>query len=185
MKDNNTYVSVDIESNGPIPGDNSLLSFGAAAFSPEGKMTSTFYANLKELPDSHPDPNTMEWWGKNKEAYDATRLSLQDPGQAIGQFVSWVNKLDGKPVCVCYPAGFDFTYLYWYIIHFGFKSPFSFSALDIKSYASAMLKIPYREATKKNMPQRWFSNKPHTHNGLDDAIEQGELFIAMLKENTK
>ena len=91
----------------------------------------------------------------------------------------------GKPVFVGYPAGFDFLFVYWYIKHFGFDSPFSFSALDIKTYAMATMKTEYRQSTKKNMPKRWFSDAPHTHIALDDAIEQGKLFCNMLEENTK
>lgn len=182
---NELYISCDIEANGPIPGDFSMLSLGAAAFTPDGTLISTFSANLRTLPGASECPDTMKFWEDNQEAYDATRQDTRDPKQAMEQFVNWVNKLDGKPVFVGYPAGFDFLHIYWYIIHFGFKSPFSFSALDIKTYASAMLKLPYRESTKKNFPKRWFSNSPHTHIAVDDAIEQGELFCNMLKENTK
>ena len=32
------------------------------------------------------------------------------------------------------------------------------------------------------MPKRWFGNGSHTHQALDDAVEQGKLFIRMLKE---
>lgn len=160
-----------------------MLSLGAAAFSSDGKLLSTFYINFEELKGSKPNKDTMEWWDKNRGAYDTTRQDTVEPGQAISQFVSWVNKLEGKPVFVGYPATFDFMFVYHYIVHFGLRSPFSFSALDIKTYAMAVLKLPYRESTKKNMPKRWFSDKPHTHNGLDDAIEQGELFCNILKEH--
>jgi len=68
-------------------------------------------------------------------------------------------------------------------MHFVGRSPFSFSALDIKSYVAAMLKLSYRDATKRNMPSRWFPEEKHTHNALDDAIEQGKLFMNILKEN--
>ena len=34
------------------------------------------------------------------------------------------------------------------------------------------------------MPKRWFDEAPHTHNALDDAVEQGRLFCNMLQENT-
>jgi hypothetical protein len=34
------------------------------------------------------------------------------------------------------------------------------------------------------MPKRWFEgNRRHTHEALDDAIGQGELFIKMRAEN--
>ena len=48
----------------------------------------------------------------------------------------------------------------------------------------AVLKTPWRETTKRNMPKRWFGQHKHTHEALDDAIEQGQLFINILKENT-
>ena len=50
-------------------------------------------------------------------------------------------------------------------------------------FAMAMLKKPYRESVKKNMPARWFDDTPHTHLDLDDAIEQGALFCNILAEN--
>jgi len=100
------YVSVDIETNGPIPADNSMLSLGGAAFDQNGALISTFYANLEEVQGSSSNPGTMEWWGKNQEAYNQTQIDKQDPGSVMWRFVEWVESLGGKPVCVCYPAGF-------------------------------------------------------------------------------
>lgn len=97
----------------------------------------------------------------------------------------WVKKQGGIPVAVCYPSGYDFTWVYWYLIHFIGYSPFSFSCLDLKSYAMAVMKTGYRQSTKKNMPKRWFPTDAHTHVALDDCIEQGKLFINILKEHTK
>jgi len=62
------------------------------------------------------------------------------------------------------------------------KSPFSHSALDIKTLAMALLGNNYRSSTKRNMPKRWFDDLPHSHLALDDAIEQGALFCNMLME---
>jgi hypothetical protein len=178
------YVSVDIEADGPIPGPNSMLSLGAAAFKADGTMLGTFSANLEALPGAKPDPETMRWWDGQKEAWESCRKDLQDPRKVTGELVRWLKGLPGTPVFVGYPAGFDFTFVYWYIRYFGHESPFSFSALDIKTYAMALLKMPYRRTVKKNMPKRWFPReKRHTHKALDDAIEQGLLFINMLKEN--
>jgi DNA polymerase III alpha subunit (gram-positive type) len=180
-----TYISTDIESDGPIPGDNSMLSLGAAAFQPDGKMVGTFYATLDTLPGAKGDPDTMKWWDENQVAYDEARKNTRPAQKVMQDYVSWARGVPGKPVFVGYPAGFDFLFVYWYIKHFGLDSPFSFSAVDIKTYAMAVLKKEYRQSTKKNMPGRWFSGTKHTHIAVDDAIEQGELFIAMLKENTK
>ncbi len=97
-------------------------------------------------------------------------------------YLRWVRGLPGKPVFVAYPAGFDFTFVYWYLMRYAGESPFSHSALDVKTYAMALLGKPYRQATKRNMPRRWFDKLPHTHVALDDAIEQGALFCNMLAE---
>jgi len=182
------YVSVDVETDGPIPGPHSMLSLGAAAFTDDREVLGEFEVCLEELDGAKGHPDTMTWWGKQpKEIWEACRKDAQPPQLAMQRFVNWVNELAAKhnvkPVCVAYPAGFDWLFVYWYIVRFGQESPFSFSCLDIKSYASAKLGLPYRQSTKKNMPKRWFEDlPPHTHRAVDDAKEQGLLFLNMLND---
>jgi len=186
MQPSEIYVSTDIESDGPIPGPNSMLSFGSVALDETGEVLGKFYATLDLLPEAAGDPDTMRWWAEPKQAqaWAAARLNPQPPKVAMEAYVKWVDALPGRPVFVAYPAGFDFTYVYWYMMRFVGRSPFSFSALDIKTFAMAVLGKTYRESVKKNMPKRWFpENLPHTHNALDDAREQGQLFINILREN--
>ena len=83
---------------------------------------------------------------------------------------------------VAYPAGFDFTFVYWYCHRFAGRSPFSHSALDVKTLAMAVLGTRFHETAKRAMPRRWFDPLPHTHVALDDAIEQGALFCNILAE---
>ena len=49
--------------------------------------------------------------------------------------------------------------------------------------ANKLLRKEYRESVKRNMPKEWFDPLPHTHEALDDALEQGALFCNMLKAN--
>jgi hypothetical protein len=177
------YISTDVESDGPIPGLHSMLSFASAAFQPDRSLVGTFAANLEPLPAARPDPKTMAWWERQPEAWQAHRTNLQDPAQAMPAYLQWLKSMPGIPVFVGYPAAYDFMFVYWYLVRFTGESPFSHSALDIKSYAMAMLKLPYRKTVKPNMPARWFGDHPHTHQALDDAIEQGTLFCNMLQEN--
>jgi hypothetical protein len=176
------YVSTDIETDGPIPGPNSMLSLASAAYRPDKQLLDTFSANLELLPGAAGEPRTMEWWRQQAEAWAATRSNLEAPEVAMPRYLGWVKRLPGKPVFVAYPAGFDFLFVYWYLIRFAGESPFSFSALDIKTYAMALLGCDYRDAVKRNMPQHWFAPHKHTHVALDDAIEQGALFCNMLAE---
>ena len=176
------YVSTDVETDGPIPGPHSMLSFGSAAYLADKTLIATFEANLETLEGAKGHPDTMKWWKSQPEAWKACRENLQAPETALKNYVAWLKALPGKPVFVAYPAGFDFTFLFWYLIRFAGESPFSHSALDMKTLAMALLKCPYRDATKRQMPRRWFDDLPHTHKALDDAIEQGALFCNMLKE---
>jgi DNA polymerase III alpha subunit (gram-positive type) len=180
---NEIFVSTDVETDGPIPGVYSMLSFGSAAYTPGKRLIGTFTANLETLPDATTHPSTMKWWAGQSEAWKACRQEQQKPATAMQNYLQWLKKLPGRPVFVGYPAVFDFMFVYWYLIRFTGESPFSHSALDIKTYAMSMLKKSYRLSTKSNMPKRWFDDLPHTHLALDDAIEQGALFCNMLAEN--
>jgi hypothetical protein len=179
------YVSTDVETDGPIPGPHSMLSFASAAYRPDKSLVGTFEANLETLAGAEGDPRTMAWWKTEPEAWAACRRDTRDPAVVMPEYVRWIQSLPGKPVFVAYPAGFDFLFVYWYLIRFVGESPFSHSALDMKSYAMAVLGKEYRESTKRNMPRGWFDPMPHTHVALDDAKEQGALFCNMLADRNR
>lgn len=179
------YLSTDVEVDGPIPGPYSMLSFASAAFLPDKTLVGTFTANLELLPGASSHPETMKWWGKHPQAWKACREDPRNPQDAMNDYVSWIRTLPGKAVFVGFPAAFDFMFVYWYLIRFVGESPFSFSALDIKTMAMTMLRLGYRECSKKNMPKRWFDEMPHSHVALDDAIEQGLLFCNILAESRR
>lgn len=176
------YVSTDVEADGPIPGPHSMLSFASAAFTPQGQRVATFSANLELLDGAQGHPDTLLWWAGQPAAWTHARSDAQPPAQAMQAYAAWLAALPGKPVFVGYPAAYDFLFVYWYLMRFIGSSPFSHSALDIKTYAMAMLGLPYRQCSKRNMPKAWFTDAPHTHQALDDAIEQGELFCNMLAQ---
>jgi hypothetical protein len=173
------YVSTDVEADGPIPGRYSMLSFASAALDAAGTRLGTFTVNLETLPDAISDPGTMAWWERNPEAWQACRSDPVDPGTAMHEYRTWLRALPGKPVFVGYPAAYDFMFVHWYLVRFTGDSPFSHSALDLKSFAMAVLDTDFRGTTKRTMPRDWFGPARHTHVALDDAIEQGELWLAM------
>jgi hypothetical protein len=174
------YVSTDVEADGPIPGRHSMLSFASAAYRADKTLVGTFEANLELLDEATPDPKTMDWWRTQPAAWAACRTNLRAPAEAMPAYVTWVKALPGTPVFVGYPVAYDFMFVYWYLRAFAGESPFSHSALDIKSFAMAVLGTTYRESTKRNMPKAWFDPIPHTHVALDDARGQGALFCNML-----
>ena len=182
-KNTEIYVSVDIESDGSIPGVNSMLSLGAAAFQlPSRTPILTFEVNILPLPTATPDPDTMKWWATQEEAWKYVTQNQRDPAEAMHEFAKWTKALPGKPVMVCYPV-WDFMWAYWYLWRFTGTRPYGLGALDIKTLAMTQMGRPYRDCVKRNMPKRWFEGCPkHTHKALDDALGQGIQFVNIMNE---
>lgn len=183
------FASTDIEADGRVPGLSSMLSFATAVFDIDKNLVGTFSRNLELLPNAKPHPETELFWNEtpsNKAAYEATRVDVVDPAEAMRDYVAFLKNLPGQPVFVGYPAAYDFKWIDYYTHAFVGDNPFGFSrCIDIKSYAYAMLKKSrYHYTTKRNMPGKWFDDLPHTHIAIDDAIEQGAMWINILRENT-
>jgi hypothetical protein len=177
------YVSVDIEADGPIPGPHSMLSLGAIAYDLAGANLGEYTANLDTLPEAQMHPKTAEWWDQFPQAWAACRQDTRPPEVVMGEFADWLDALPGTPIFVAWPATWDFMWIYWYLIRFTGRRPFSEHGIDMRSYAMGMRRKNFSRAGKNYLPKRWFSEQSHTHVALDDAREQGALFINMLREN--
>ena len=179
------YVSIDIEADGPAPGLNSMLSLGAAAFTSDGALVQTFSANLEPLPEAHEDERTMLWWVSQPAAWEACRALPQDPEQALGSFHAWVERQEktlGLPVMVAFPASYDAMWVQWYLHRFVGDDPFRRRAIDIKTMAMVAMGAGYRATAKSSLPKHWRPRAKHTHVAVEDAIEQGELFMNIVRE---
>jgi hypothetical protein len=176
------YVSTDIEADGPIPGPHSMLSFGSVAFGEDEQECGSFTANLTTLDGAAGHPDTMAWWKTQPEAWAACRLQAQAPHVVMPAYANWLEGLPGRPVFVGYPAAFDYLFVHWYLHRFAGRSPFSHAALDVKTFAMALMRSRYTESAKRHMPRRWFPTMTHSHIALDDAREQGLLFLNMRRE---
>ncbi len=174
-----------MEADGPVPGLHSMLSFGAAAVRGE-EIVGTFTRNLF-LTGTKTDPDTMDFWAKFPDAYKATRTDIMHPEFAFYQLCSWVKQLktaDEIPVFVAFPAGFDFSLMYYYGMTYARRDwwdTFGFQALDIKTRAADVMNKMYNYSGKKYWPKEWKVKGTHTHIALNDAIEQAKQFIKINK----
>ncbi len=162
-----------------------MLSLASAAFTADKTLIGTFSVNLHTLPDAAPDPRTTAWWSTKPEAWAACRQDPQRAEDVMPRYVTWLKALPGKPVFVGYPASYDFLFVHWYLVRGSCESPFGVAALDMKTYAMALLGTPFRATTTHTMPRDWFDKHVHTHVALDDALEQGAMFCNMLAQRRR
>lgn len=154
------YISADVETDGPIPGPYSMLSFGLTVVGsydgrrlerPSGERA-TFYRELRPISDELQDEALAvngldrDWLIKNGAA----------PSTAMDEAAQWVREQAAacKPVLVAYPVAFDWSFLYWYFERFAAHgSPFGFSScLDIKTMYQASAGTVHAESGKHAMP---------------------------------
>src|ERR1043165_6829485 len=98
-----TYISTDIETDGPSPGHFSMLSFGSVAFRLDRTILGEFERNLELLPGARQHPDTMAWWKTQPEAWEICRQNLVPPDRAMQEYVAWLRELPGTPIFVAHP----------------------------------------------------------------------------------
>ena len=178
------YFSADVETDGPIPGPFSILSFALVfagsfdgrRFQRPDNYETRFYKELKPISEDF-EPEALRVNG-----LDRARLCRdgESPETAMIDASRWVKRIAGpaEPVLVAYPLSFDWTWLYWYFIRFSADgSPFDYSrCFDIKTALAVKAAIPISEAGRSRIDPSLRSAHPHTHNAVDDAISQAEIF---------
>ncbi len=169
------YISIDVEADGPIPGDYSMSSLGAVVAEPA--LDRTFYRELQPITDRFlPEAAAVS-------KLDRAKLVAQgaDPATAMREFGEWAVQSAGRgrrAVAVCFNATFDWQFINWYFLHFLGKNPLGISALDIKAlYMGALGLARWTLTSKRNFDPAFLSKRPHSHNALDDAREQAEIFL--------
>ena len=170
------YVSVDIEAAGPIPGEYSMLSLGACLVTaPE----ITFYTEFKPIND-HFVPAALKIGGFTLEQLAITG---RPPAEAMRDFYHWIQEAANNrtPVFVGFKASFDWAFVNWYFHRFLDENPFGIGALDIKAYYMGLTGCRWREATSRQLPQQFQPRHQATHNALDDAIAQAQIFRKLLE----
>jgi len=177
MSREEVYVSVDVETSGPIPGEYSMLSLGAAVV---GDASKTFYREFKPITDRYV-PEALQVSGLSLEKLKETGY---EPIAAMQDFESWVSSVsnDMRPVFTAFNATFDWMFVSYYFHRFLGRNPFGISGLDIKAYYMGKFGTSWGETAKKRLGKRFLpSSHKHTHNALDDAIEQAEIFRKILE----
>ncbi len=170
------YISVDIETAGPVPGEYSMVSLGACLVD---NSTEQFYIELKPINDNN-IPEALKVSGLTFEKLTATGIN---PAEAMSSFQNWVHRVtdNQRAVFVGFNASFDWSFVNWYFHVFLGKNPFGIGALDIKSYYMGLSGCLWQETTSSQLPLSFQPSHRQSHNALDDAIAQAEIFKKLLQ----
>jgi hypothetical protein len=160
------YVMVDVESDGPIPGDYSMICFGAIVVEPQ--LNRTFYGQLKPISDKF-IPDALAVSGFDREA----TLAFKDPAEVMASFRDWIKaECKGRSLFVSDNNGFDWQFINWYFHHFIGTNPFGFSSTNLGSLYKGLAKDVF-------VNFKHLRRTKHTHNPVDDARGNAEALLAM------
>jgi DNA polymerase III epsilon subunit-like protein len=183
------YFSADVETDGPIPGPFSMLSFGLVLAGTFDGETFTRPANYRQSFYREVKPISEEFQAEalRVNGLDRERLAIDgsSPIAAMTEASQWVNAIagSGRPVLVAYPLSFDWSFLYWYFVKYSAEgSPFDYSrCFDIKTAYAVKAQIPIALAGRSRLSSNLRAGNPHTHNALEDAIEQAQVFANLFE----
>ncbi|HZW03504.1 MAG TPA: 3'-5' exonuclease [Anaerolineaceae bacterium] len=171
------YISVDVETAGPIPGVYSLLSIGACTVMAPRQ---TFYVELQpEALASQPEALAVH--GLSLEALRQTGLPPKEAMQAFARWLQATVPAGQHPLFVALNAPFDWAFVNdAFHRHLG-ENPFGHSAIDIKAFYMGLTANPWSRTGWKEIQAGAPDFHPLVHNALQDAQDQGDLFFNLLQ----
>jgi DNA polymerase III epsilon subunit-like protein len=171
------FISVDVETAGPIPGEYSMLTLGACLVDDPSR---TFSCSFKPINDNFV-PEALEVTGLSLESLAKDGLS---PDAAMQKFAGWVGSQCTQwelPVFVGLNAPFDWSFVNYYFHRFTGANPFGFTAVDIKALYMGATGSTWQDTRSSAMARRLTPTLQGDHDALHDALYQAELFRLVRK----
>lgn len=157
---------VDIEADGPIPGDYSMISFAAVLV--KTTIHQHFYATLRPISDNWL-PEALAVSGHSREQ----TLAFPDPLLAMQNFAGWLAaEVKDRPYFISDNNGFDWQFINWYFHHFLQYNPFGHSSTNLGSLYKGIERDMF-----KNF--KHLRTTAHTHHPLDDAMGNAEALLVL------
>lgn len=180
MNSNILLVSVDVESDGPVPPLYSMISFGAVVVEPS--LNRTFYGKTAPL-------DGAKWLPEALAVSDTTHgehLTYPSPLVTMTAFWHWCMqlKIDGQRITfVSDNPAFDWQWINYYFHAFpSFHAadtaynPFGYSARRIGDIWSGLQRKIGDHSSWKDLRKT-----RHTHNPVDDARGNAEALLEIMK----
>lgn len=164
-----SYIMVDVESDGPVPGDYSMVCFGAVLVKED--LSQSFYGQLRPVSEKW-IPEALAVSGFSREQ----TLQFREPALVMGEFRDWLEMhARGKPQFISDNNGFDWQFINWYFHHFLGKNPFGFSSTNLGSLYKGVVKDVFQNF-------KHLRKTKHTHHPVDDARGNAEALLHMKRE---
>lgn len=162
-----SYFMVDVESDGPIPWDYSMVCFGAVVVEPS--LSKTFYGQTRPISERW-DPDSLAISGYTREE----TLEFDDPQRVMQRFAEWIaaNNRNGRPQFISDNNGYDWSFINWYFHHFLGDNPFGFSSANVSSLYKGLVKDTFSK-------HHHLRKTAHTHHPVDDAIGDAEALLQL------
>lgn len=159
---------VDVEADGSIPGDYSMVQIGAIVVEPS--LSKTFFGKLCPISNKW-EPDALKSCNLTHEE----TLTYDNPLKVMTEFSNWLKSFSGRPMFVSDNNGFDWMFCHWYFIHFLGNDPFGYSSTNLGSlYKGCVRNI------KKNF--KFLRKTKHTHNPVDDAKGNAEAMLEIFNQ---
>jgi hypothetical protein len=160
------YIMVDVEADGPIPGDYSMIALGAVVVEPS--LGRTFGGRLRPVSERW-IPAALAVSGFTREE----TLAFEDPREVMARFAEWLRGLGkGQPMFISDNSGFDWQFVNWYFHHFLGANPFGFSSTNLGSLYKGLVKDTFQNF-------KHLRKTRHTHDPVDDARGNAEALLSM------
>ncbi len=159
-----SYIMVDVEADGPIPGDYSMICFGAVLVEPS--LEKSFYGKLKPISDKW-IPEALLVSGFSREQ----TLEFDHPETVMRTFEEWIEECSSdRHMFISDNNGFDWQFINWYFHHFLGRNPFGHSSTNLGSLYKGIVRNTFENF-------KHLRKTKHTHDPVDDAMGNAEALL--------
>lgn len=167
-----SYIMVDIEADGPVPGIYSMIEIGAVIVEPS--LEKRFYGTLKPISDNW-IPEALAVTNRTREE----TLKFDNPLETMIKFDDWVRKTSKHtPQFVSDNNLFDGMFVFYYLWKFVGSCVFGYSSHSLGSLFKGFNK-------NMNMNLKRFKSsintQKHDHNPVHDALGNAQAMLEMAK----
>jgi len=161
-----SLIVVDVESDGPIPPEYSMICFGSVIV--DEYLDKTFYGQTKPISKKYQD-DTLKISGFSREQHE----TFDDPYSVMVQFSYWLKTNSiGKPVFISDNPCYDWQWINYYFHYFIGENPFGYSGRRIGDLYCGLV---------KDTRAKWkhLRKTIHDHNPVNDAKGNAEVILQM------